>query len=112
MADLTFKQGETKTIELRVKNADGAPADLSAATLFFGVKKNKSDTVYAFSKEDAVFGKSQAAQGIITFGLLAADSNLAPGPYVGELQCSWDGTIDKSADLIVQVKQAVIPPAP
>jgi hypothetical protein len=112
MADLTFKQGETKTIELRVKNADGAPADLSAATLFFGVKKNKSDTAYAFSKDDADFDKSLAAQGIVTFDLLAADSSLAPGPYVGELQCSWPGIIDKSTDLIVQVKQAVIQPAP
>jgi len=111
MADLTFKQGETKTIELRVKNADGAPADLSEATLYFGVKKNKNDAAYAFSKDDEDFDKSQAALGIVTFGLLAADSNLVPGPYIGELECSWPNIIDKSLDLTIEVKRAVIPTA-
>lgn len=79
--------------------------------MFFRVKKNKSDTVYAFSKLDAAFDKSQAALGIIIFELLAVDSNLAAGIYVGELKCSWPNIIDKSSDLTLEVKRAVIPPA-
>jgi len=92
MADLTFKQGEKKIIELQVKNADGTAADLSEATMFFGVKKNKSDLTYAFSKVNADFDVSQADEGILAFSLLAADSNLAPSSQLMP-RLAWTGLL-------------------
>jgi hypothetical protein len=106
---LMLKQAEAKTIRFTVKGAAGVVVDLSAATLLFGVKKDKSDTAYTFSKLDAAFGKTQAALGIVTVELSATDTNQPPGTYIGELKCSWMGgaVIDKSADFYLQIKQAV-----
>jgi hypothetical protein len=105
---LTLKQGEAKTITFTVKDALGAAVNLSAATLLFGVKKDKADSAYTFSKLDAAFGKTQAALGIVTVDLTAADTNQPEATYVGELKCAWAGpVVKKSADLSIQIKRAV-----
>jgi hypothetical protein len=110
MAKLILKQGEAKTIRMTVKDSSGAPVDLSEATLFLGVKKAKTDDQYAFSKEDAAFDKSRAAEGIVSLSLAAADTNQAEATYIGELRCSWPGppeVVDKSTDFFIQIRQAV-----
>lgn len=110
---LTLKQGEAKTITFTVKDAAGVAVNLSAATLTLGVKKAKTDTAYALTKADGVFGKTQAALGIVTVALAEADTDLAEGTYIGELELSWTGgtVIEKTADFYLQIKGAVIPPA-
>jgi ribosomal protein S11 len=110
MADVIIKQGEAKTLILTVKDSGGATVDLSAATLLLGVKKSKADVAYAFSKADDDFNKDQAASGIVSVALAAADTDQAEGKYIGELKCSWTGppeVIDKSADFYIQIKEAV-----
>ncbi|MBM4285827.1 MAG: hypothetical protein FJ128_11360 [Deltaproteobacteria bacterium] len=104
---VTFKQKEAKTLTLTVKE-NGNPVSLVGAVLFLGVKRTKGDAEYVFSKGDADFNKGQAAQGIVSVLLSTGDLTQEPGPYVGELKVSYpDGTIDKSADLTLVIKQAV-----
>ncbi len=104
---LTFKQKEAKTVTLTVKE-NGNPVNLSGAELFLGVKRDKSDAAYVFSKGDEEFQKAQAAAGIVTVFLTASDLDQEAGPYVGELRVRYpDGTIDKSADLRLVVQQSI-----
>ena len=108
MEKLVIKQGEAKTVTFTVTDADGGAVDLSAATIFLGVKKDKSDTAYTFSHEDADFDKSQAANGIVSVNLTADDTDQPEATYIGELRCAWDGpVIKKSEDFFLQVKRAV-----
>ncbi|OGP69699.1 MAG: hypothetical protein A2Y80_02225 [Deltaproteobacteria bacterium RBG_13_58_19] len=107
----TLKQGEAKTLILTVTDGDGAPINLTGATLLLGVKKRKSDAAYSFSKLDVSFDKTQADQGIITVFLTNTDTDQIPGPYVGELKVTFPGappsTIEKSADFHITVEQAI-----
>jgi hypothetical protein len=108
MDRIVIKQGEAKTVTFTVTDTDGEPVDLAAATLFLGIKKDKSDTAYTFSHEDADFDKTQAADGLVAVALTAEDTNQEEGPYVGELKCSWAGpVIKKSEDFFLQIKRAV-----
>ena len=108
MASVSFKQGEAKTLTLTVTEG-GTAVDLSAATLEFAVKKRKSDTSYVIRKEDGDFDKTQAADGIVSVDLSAADTDQDPWSYIGELKVSFSASsIDKSADLTVVIEQAVI----
>ena len=108
MIKIILKQGEAKTLAITVKDNDGAAVDLSAATLFLGVKKDKSDAQYTFSKLDAAFNKVQAAQGIVRIDLSDTDTNQPEATYIGEIKCAWAGpVIDKSEDFFLQIKRAV-----
>jgi hypothetical protein len=111
---LTVKQGEAKTLTFTVKDADGVAVDLSGATLTLGVKRDKSDSSYALTKDDNDFEKTQASLGIVTVDLEEADTDLDEATYIGELKCAWTGppaVIKKSADFYLQIKRAVIPAA-
>jgi len=106
---ITVKQGEAKNLTLTVTDS-GVAVDLMGATLFFGVKRQKSDAAYIFSKDDEDFDKGQVAQGIIRVFLTAANTAQTPGPYVGELKVSWPGNparVDKSSNLALIVEEAV-----
>ena len=108
MNKIAVKQGEAKTITFTVKDALGFPVDLSAATLLLGVKMDKSEVDYTFSKLDAAFDKTQAAQGIVTVVLTATDTNQPEATYIGELKCAWTGSvIKKSEDFFFQIKRSV-----
>jgi hypothetical protein len=108
MGKFVVKQGEAKTGFFTVKDALGAAVDLSAATLTLGVKKDKADEAYIFSKADADFNKTQAAQGIVSVNLTATDTNQPEGTYIVELKCVWAGpVIKKSEDFFLQIKRAV-----
>jgi hypothetical protein len=105
---LVIKRGEAKTITFTVEDALGAGVDLSQATVLLGVKKDRSEAAYTFFKADQQFDKSQAASGILSVALTAADTNQPEGTYVGELQFTWTGpVIKKSKDFFLQVKRAV-----
>lgn len=104
---LTFKQKEAKTVTLTVKEK-GSPVNLAGAELFLGVKRDKGDVSYVFSKGDGDFQKARATEGVISVFLTTSDLDQEAGPYVGELRVRYpDGTIDKSADLRLVVNQAV-----
>jgi hypothetical protein len=110
MVKLILKQGEAKTLTLTVRDGGGSAVDLTAATLFLGVKRSKSDADYAFFKDHAAFNRSRAAEGIVSVSLSTADTNLEETIYVGELKCSWAGpptATAKSGDFFLQIKQAV-----
>ena len=105
---LIIKQGEAKTITFTVTDALGGGVDLSGAALLLGVKKDKSEADYTFSKADQEFDKSQAASGIVSVNLSAADTDQPEATYIGELKCAWDGpAIQKSEDFFWQIKRAV-----
>jgi len=107
---LTMKTGEAKTILMVVLDSTGKAVDLSAATLLLGVKKDKSETAYKFSKLDAAFDKTLAANGVVSVHVTAADTTLPEATYVGELKCAWAGppeVVDKTADFSLQIKRAV-----
>jgi len=106
MSTLKIKQGEAKPVTLTITDENGAVVDLSGATLFLGVKKDKGDSAYAFSKEDADFDKTQAASGILVVDLSAEDTDQPESTYIGELKCTWDGpVIIKSEDFFLQIKR-------
>ncbi len=105
---VVVKQGEAKTITFAVKGAQGTGVNLTGAALFLGVKKDKANADYTFSKADQDFDKSQAASGIVSVNLTVADTSQPEATYVAELRFSWDGpVIKKSDDLFLQVKRAV-----
>jgi hypothetical protein len=69
MEKMVIKQGEAKTVTFTVKDRLGSGVDLSGAALLLGVKKDKSEAEYTFSKADLEFDKSQAANGIVSVNL-------------------------------------------
>jgi hypothetical protein len=108
MEKIVIKQGEAKTVTFTVKDALGTGVDLSGAALLLGVKKDKSEAEYTFSKTDPEFDKSQAANGIVSVNLSAADTDQPEATYIGELKCSWTGpVIKKSEDFFLHIKRAV-----
>lgn len=108
MEKIVIKQGEAKTVTFTVKDALGTGVDLSGAALLLGVKKDKSEAEYTFSKTDPEFDKSQAANGIVSVNLSAADTDQPEATYIGELNCAWTGpVIKKSEDFFLQIKRAV-----
>jgi hypothetical protein len=108
MEKMVIKQGEAMTITLTVKDAQGTGVDISGAALLLGVKKDKSDADYTFTKADEEFDKSQAASGIVAVDLSAADTDQPEATYIGELRLTWDGpVIKKSPDFFFQIKRAV-----
>ncbi len=105
---LVVKQGEAKTITFTVKNPLGTGVDLAGAALLLGVKKDKSEADYTFAKADEEFDKSQAANGLVSVNLSAADTDRPEATYIGELKCTWAGpVIKKSEDFFLQIKRAV-----
>lgn len=111
MANVILKQGEAKTLTLTVIDENGAAVNLTDCTFFLGVKRQKGDASYTFSKEHSAFEVSQAAQGIVSVFLADTDTNQAPGPYVGELKVTFPGappaTVEKSGDLTLIIERAV-----
>jgi hypothetical protein len=108
MEKMVIKQGEAKTVTFTVRDGLGSGVDLSGAALLLGVKKDKSEAEYTFSKADSEFDKSQAANGIVSVNLNAADTDQPEATYIGELKCSWTGpVIKKSEDFFLQIKRAV-----
>lgn len=106
---ITVNQGEAKNLTLTVTD-NGAAVDLTTATLFLGVKRQKSDAAYIFSKDDEDFDKGQASAGVVRVFLSGADTAQTPGPYVGELKVSWPGNparVDKSSNLVLIIEEAV-----
>jgi len=113
MADIAVKQKEAKTLTFTITQSN-EDLDVSGGDFTFAVKKTKEDTTYKIEKSTSDFGVADAGDGILTLYLSAADLDLDAGEYVAELKIdlttssSGQEGIDKSADLSMEVKQAVI----
>jgi len=110
MSELTLKQKEAKTIKFTVTDKDsGEVVDLSSAVLKFAVKEKKTDSSYVIEKETADFDLTDAANGVVTVALSETDLDLSSRMYKGELKIKLTAeNIDKSGDIDIQIKQAVI----
>lgn len=78
-------QGETKTLELTVTNADGDPVNLTGATVYFTVKASRDGSAL-IEKDSGTPAEAQitdAANGEAEIYLVASDtSSLDAGSYV------------------------------
>jgi hypothetical protein len=105
-----FRQGEAQRVNFTVAN-NGLPVDLSQASIFFAVKRRKFDPDPVFFKEDEEFFKAHAGTGVVSVPFSDHDTNLAPGPYVGEMVATFPGSptiILKSFDLPIIIQEEVI----
>jgi hypothetical protein len=106
---LVLKQGEAKRIKFTVKDGDGLVVDISATTLRFAVKKNRTDTAFVINIADADFDKTSAVVGIVYVDVSAAETAAMEGDYIGELKTTFTATnIDKSGDVLIEVAKAII----
>jgi hypothetical protein len=89
------KKGNTTTLEIAVKDANGAlRTDLATATeILFMIKSNKTDI-----DADAIISKSLGAAeitvdlpetGYLTLSLSATDTNIAVGTYYAGCEVQW-----------------------
>jgi len=113
MADISVKQKEAKTVTFTITQNNDA-LDVSGGEFKFAVKKAKGDTTYLIEKETADFDVSEAGDGILRTILNETDLDLEAGEYIAELKIDLstssavNDNIDKSADLSLEVLQAVI----
>lgn len=107
MSLVGIKQGESKSLILIVRDADGSATDLSSTTLFLGIKRSKSDSAYVIQKDNSDFVRTQEATGIVTV-LLTEEDTAASGQFIGELKVQFEGgNIEKSSDFKLTIEKAV-----
>jgi hypothetical protein len=107
----TIKQGEANHLTFTILDDDGVPVNLTGASFFLGVKRNKKDGSYAFSHSDGDFNKTAAASGVVSVFLTTTDTNRTQGDYCGELKITMTGTptpIYKTVDVPIEIIKAVI----
>jgi hypothetical protein len=119
----TLKQGEAKPLTMVVTDEFGAYVDISAASLFLGVKRTKEQVGYSISKDDGDFDKVNAEtpdglkgaeNGAVSVFLDENDTNIPPGAYFCELKVTWSGApqnIERTEDFFLTIRKSVIPPA-
>ena len=83
MNNVRLVQGQTKVLELTVKDKDGRPASLSGADIYFTAKLNPTDTTPAICVStlsgDIVI--TDAAGGLATITLPSTVTDIAKGRY-------------------------------
>lgn len=112
MADLTFKQGEKKTIRFTCVDSDGDAEDMSGVTaLQFLMKRRKGQTTANITKNTVSFDTSQAVSGILDLPVTLTDDDdsvLVPDIYTGQLNSTFSATsLDKSADITIEIEESV-----
>jgi hypothetical protein len=108
---INVKQGERKRIFLTLDDIDTwGPDDFTGVEFFLGVKAERSNSTYQFSKVNEDFDISQVTTGIISF-LMTEDDSREHGIFLGELTALFgdsDETLWKSGDLFFNIQKAVI----
>jgi len=103
-----IKKGEAKTLRFTYVDGDGVAIDVSGATFSFVLKDEKSDEEYVIEKTDALFVKTQAANGIVDLPLSETDLNITAKTYVGEVRARWSSArSDLSDDIVFIVYESV-----
>lgn len=112
MSDLVAVRGDNETYDLTVVLPSGSPVNLTDATLWFTVKKNKyeADSAALISKTSALNGGITIANqntdpGEAAIALVPTDTNkLVPGDYYFDVQMkSSTGTVTTLADGIIEI---------
>jgi len=108
MADIKLKQGEAKTVTLTVTDGFGRKVDLTGATLFLGVKRNKKDASYLFFKDHEDFDTVAAGWGQAGVLLSSEDTSQPSGRLTGELKVTFPNLeVVKSDDFWITIEEAV-----
>jgi hypothetical protein len=112
VSDLVAVRGDNETYDLTVVLPSGSPVNLTDATLWFTVKKNKyeADAAALISKTSALNGGITIANqgtdpGEAAIALVPADTaKLVPGDYYFDVQMkSSTGTVTTLADGIIEI---------
>lgn len=95
MQTLQIVRGDDVTLTVTLKNLDGDPLNLTDGIVFFTVKhKLSDDDAHALIKSETS-SHTNAAAGITTITLTAAQTAITPGVYYYDLQV-------KDAELRIQ----------
>ena len=88
--EIEIYKGDTKTIQVTVKDADGVVLDLTSYTMLMTVKKTASlsDSAAAFQATAVI---ASPATGVGVFTLTHAQTNITAGTYYYDVQIN-DGT--------------------
>ena len=106
---INIKQYERKRIYFTLDDLDLDIDDFSGVTFFLGVKRERKDSAYVFSKSDADFDKTDAGTGIVSV-LLTEEDTADNGVFLTELELIFnddDNTIYRSSDLYINISKAV-----
>ena len=99
-SDLTVRKRDTKTWTITVIDSDEAVFSLSGYTIRFSVKEKSSD-----ADGDAVISSTgtitDAAGGVFTIDLTKADTDIAPGTYVYDIQIDNGSSAVEAAEASV-----------
>lgn len=98
-------QGNAQNVQVTV-TSDGSARDCTGQSMKLLVKKNKADSAYTIEKTAA---PADIVSNVITFGLSASDTNIAPGDYFFEVFDDTDKlTVDCSPYEILRVKDSIV----
>jgi type IV secretory pathway component VirB8 len=107
MADIDLKQGEAKTIEVTVRDEDGAVINLTGATFTFAFKERNTPGAVTQTIPNADISNPNPTTGVITF-VMTTTHTATVGDYVAELRIQFSATnIDKSIDLSMRINVAL-----
>jgi phosphopantothenoylcysteine synthetase/decarboxylase len=109
MANLNWKQGESKPVTLTAR-INNARIDLTGATLTLVIKKDRSSSTVISTISDSDFDKTNQTNGEVIFHWDSSDLDLSTGQYWAELKVVFPGTpdtISKSDYATIHVDTAV-----
>jgi len=104
---ITLKQGDAITQQIRVVDSAGAVIDVTSATFTFtAVSDPELDTVL-FTVANALFDKTNGAQGLATFPISATNSTQTAKTYKAEIKTEISASnITKSTDIDLVIVNA------
>lgn len=116
MTNFTMFQGDTKRLELTVRDAAGVAVDLSAATSIRWQLARSAKTLLRDVKKAVGSGVTLIDGGVngrCDIAIASADTeNLTPGDYAHETEVIMsDGTVATVDSGVVTIRRALIKPA-
>lgn len=84
---LTLIRGDSRNIDVTIKDADGAAIDITGGTVFFTVNASddpSDDTAAVITKD--VTSHTDAANGLSRIALTASDTEVDAGEYYYDIQ--------------------------
>jgi|WetSurMetagenome_2_1015567.scaffolds.fasta_scaffold01970_5 hypothetical protein len=105
---INIKQGARQRIYITLDDLDLDVDNFSDVEFFLGVKAERRDLNYLFSKADTDFDKTSAGTGIVSV-LLTEEDTRENGMLFGELKLLFndsDQTLYKSSDIFINVQKA------
>ena len=100
---LKIRKGDTRTIEVTVKDSTGTVVNLTGGTLYFTVNATKiptDDTSAAIAKTVSSF--DAPTTGVQNITLSSSDTDITPGKYY------YDAQFVTSGGVVMSTKQSVL----